>query len=156
MRRKLTTLLAVFAAFTAMLVMAGASPASAASTLGDTGATGVAFHVCSGTHCVIGELETTIYPTGLGVDAVEFTCKVVATATASSTTVDGCSVGGVNAKVVPLSLPGSVVATAGQGFFAAGSSVTACISGYATFVESIFGPQNLPGSACGAVLVINV
>jgi hypothetical protein len=153
-KAKIRTFLAVLAA-AATTTVCSSGPA-AASTIGDGGASGVTFNICRGAHCVVGELEATIYPTGLGVDLVTFSCKVIATATAASTTVSECNVGPVQAKLLPLSAPGSVVATAGEGTFPAGSVAEACVGGSAVFVESVIGPSPLGDRQCGDVILITV
>lgn len=143
---------AVIATAAIGLLLPNTTPAQA-----DQAGAGVAtFNVCGGTHCVVGTLETTIYPTGLGTDVVEFTCKIVASGAAVSTTVSACSVGGVNALAVPLSAPGPAVATTGAGLFAAGSTVTACVGGSAVWAEAVLGPISKSGSGCGRAITLSI
>lgn len=146
---------AVFVAAAALSTLSVA-PATAESTVGSAGAGGAAFNICEGAHCVVGTLNTRVYPTGLGVDLVEFECTVTATATAASVTISTCSVGGVESLTGPISAPGSAVTTAGTGFFKAGSTVSACIGGSAVFIESVFGPPSLSDSACNNILVVAI
>jgi hypothetical protein len=137
------------------LTLTMALPTGVASA-DEAGAGIAAFEVCGGPHCVAGALSTRIYPTGVGTDVVEFECDVTASLDAVSTTVSTCSVGSVNALVVPLSAPGPAVATAGVGTFPAGSSVQACVGGSAVWAEGILGPVSLPGQNCGITIVVKV
>jgi hypothetical protein len=131
-------------------------PAQASTAIGTAGAGAVAFEVCDGLHCVVGQLNTRIYPSGLGFDVVEFDCTITASATGASATVNTCNVGGVNAKVLPLSAPGSIVGTAGVGTFKAGSIVNACVGGSAVFVEQLIGGSPVGGSSCQDIIAISV
>ncbi len=142
---------------TALLLCAGiTAPPANAATVGTAGTGVAAFNICEGAHCVVGVLNTRVYPTGLGKDLVEFQCEVTATATAASTTVSTCSVGGVSAKLLPLSAPGSAVAAVGAGLFTAGSTVTACVGGSAVFIESEIGPASLGDGGCGDAIVVAI
>ena len=151
--RKAVLAAGVVGAVTAVL------PATVASA-DDFGTGAAAFEKCGigiGTsHCVAGVLSTRIYPTGNGTDVVEFECDVTASGDAVSTTVSQCSVGSVNALVVPLSAPGPAVATAGVGTFPAGSSVQACVAGSAVWAEGKLGPVTLSDGDCGLTIVIPV
>jgi hypothetical protein len=151
MKNTVRAALAVTAAASALFL-----PLGATAYADDVGGGAAVFETCGGTHCVAGTLETTIYPSGLGFDVVEFKCTVTASGAAASTTVSECNVGGVDALVVPLSAPGPAVATAGVGTFPSGSVVTACVAGNAVWVESLAGPGSLPGRACAKTIVISV
>jgi hypothetical protein len=139
--------------------LAGAATAVLPATVAsadDLGTGAAAFEKCVGNHCLAGALSTRIYPTGKGRDVVEFECDVTASGDAVSTTVSQCSVGSVNALVVPLSAPGPTVATAGVGTFPSGAQLTACVGGSAVWAEGTLGPVSFPDGGCGITIVVPV
>ena len=93
----------------------------------------------SGNHLYVGTLTADVTPEGVGLVAVVWNCQAEASPAAISTSISECSINGHNAP--PTTLPGTASATASTFVFAAGSVVTACISGFASFPEVLLGGQ---------------
>jgi hypothetical protein len=119
-----------------------AATANAAPTI-EAGGGAVTTQGQSGNHLYTATLTADVSPSGIGLVAVTWNCQAEASPAAISTSIGECSVGGVNAP--PTTLPGTAVATATTFVFPAGVTLTACVSGFASFPEVLLGGQLVNG-----------
>jgi hypothetical protein len=132
-------------------------PAAAnASNLGiEAGGGAVVTTGQSGEHLYTATLTADVSPEGIGLVAVTWNCQAEATPAAISTSISVCSVGGHNAP--PTTLPGATAATANTFVFPAGSTVSACVGGFASFPEVLLGGQLVTGpTRCQTLTTTNL
>lgn len=110
---------------------------------------------CSGLHCWSGVITANVQPIGnTGLALVSWNCQGTGTIDPAATGISTCGVGGRNALAI--TLPGAFAATAGASVFVVGSTVSACVAGFSTFVENVLGAQTVGDSQCYPLVVVRV